>query len=433
MFASFPAYSGDFNGDGKLDLMMQGIFLGNGDGTFVNPFSGPGVGASAVADFNGDGLSDLLNADSISLAAAQTATATTTGFAVKPGEGSQLVVASYSGDSNYKASISSATSLQSGVIASTVAVTAPATSIVQGLPVVLTTTVTSSGLAPTGSVTFYAGSAVLGTATLNSRRRAAVTTSTLRLGANSITVSYGGDANNAQSTSAVLLVTVTAPGSTTSTVTVKPAATSVVAGQPLTVSVTVGGAAGGATPSGSVNLATGSYSIWQPLSGGTASFTLPAGTLSSGANTLTASYPGDPVYAAGTATATVTVPPVLVTSPAAGPVSAGTSATATVTFSSGSTYSGTLNLICALTTSPTGAQSLHLHHESNQRGHRDRRHRRAQAFSPSRQPRHRRPPCANHRWVIRGESQAEARFLRCCLHAAFLRGAVVGLRCWRCF
>jgi hypothetical protein len=361
MFATFPAYCGDFNGDGKLDLMIQGqIFLGNGDGTFtVDPFDSGPVGLfNAVGDFNGDGLTDLLNADDVSLAAAQTATATTTGFAVKPGEGSQLVVASYPGDSNYKASISTATSLQSGVIASTVTVTASATSIVEGLPAVLTATVTSGGLAPTGSVTFYAGSAVLGTATLNSGSSATVTTSTLGLGANSITVRYGGDANNAQSTSAVLVVTVTAPGSTASTVTVRPAATSVVAGQPLTVSVTVGGAAGGATPSGSVNLATGSYSAWQPLSGGAASFTLPAGTLISGANTLTASYPGDPVYAAGTATATVTVPPVLVTSPTAGPVSAGTSATATVTFSSGSTYSGTLNLICALTTSPTGAQSL---------------------------------------------------------------------------
>ncbi|MGA2729768.1 MAG: FG-GAP-like repeat-containing protein [Terracidiphilus sp.] len=357
---TFPAYFGDFNGDDKLDLMIQGqIFLGNGDGTFTaDPNSGPGESPNAVGDFNGDGLTDLVSSSGVSLAAMQLAATDINGFAGKPGAGPQMVVASYPGDSNYKASTSPATSLPSGTIASTVTVTASATSPVQGLPVVLTATVTSSGIAPTGQVTLYAGSAVLGTATLNSSSSATLTTSTLALGASSIIVRYAGDTNNAQSTSAVLVVTVTAPGSTASTVTVKPAATTVAAGQPLTVSITVSGAAGGATPSGSVNLATGSYSTWQPLSSGTASFTLPAGTLSSGANTLTASYPGDPVYAAGTATATVTVPPVLVTIPAPPSVAPGGSTTATATFSAGTTYQGTLNLTCALTTSPTGAQSL---------------------------------------------------------------------------
>jgi MYXO-CTERM domain-containing protein len=40
------------------------------------------------------------------------------------------------------------------------------------------------------------------------------------------------------------------------------------------------------------------------------------------------------------------------------PVTAGGLATATVTFSAGSAYSGTINLSCALTASPTGAQNL---------------------------------------------------------------------------
>jgi uncharacterized repeat protein (TIGR01451 family) len=65
---------GDFDGDGKLDLVGGsndgiGIFLGNGDGsfqpalTFVSP-----VGAGSVGDLNGDGLPDFVganNADSI--------------------------------------------------------------------------------------------------------------------------------------------------------------------------------------------------------------------------------------------------------------------------------------------------------------------------------------------------------------------------------
>jgi hypothetical protein len=54
--------AGDFNDDGKLDLVIDGasILLGNGDGTFSQ---GASLGASgafvAVGDFNGDGRLDL--------------------------------------------------------------------------------------------------------------------------------------------------------------------------------------------------------------------------------------------------------------------------------------------------------------------------------------------------------------------------------------
>ncbi|MGA3076374.1 MAG: FG-GAP-like repeat-containing protein [Bryobacteraceae bacterium] len=63
---------GDFNGDGKLDLVVGGVesdnvsvvsvLLGNGDGTFqaaVNYGAGAGQTSVAVGDFNGDGRLDL--------------------------------------------------------------------------------------------------------------------------------------------------------------------------------------------------------------------------------------------------------------------------------------------------------------------------------------------------------------------------------------
>ncbi len=68
--AASNAYSvviGDFNGDGKSDLALGGnqgiyILIGNGDGSFQAPVTyaaNTSVNALVVADFNGDGIADL--------------------------------------------------------------------------------------------------------------------------------------------------------------------------------------------------------------------------------------------------------------------------------------------------------------------------------------------------------------------------------------
>jgi hypothetical protein len=61
---------------------------------------------------------------------------------------------------------------------------------------------------PTGTVTFSDGSAVLGTATLNSSGLATYTTTNLPDGQHSITASYGGDQNFAPSTSSAMAETI---------------------------------------------------------------------------------------------------------------------------------------------------------------------------------------------------------------------------------
>jgi flagellin-like hook-associated protein FlgL len=65
--------SGDFNGDGALDLVSSnhdddeiGIMLGNGDGTFASMVSyaaGNGTISATAADFNGDGILDVATAN----------------------------------------------------------------------------------------------------------------------------------------------------------------------------------------------------------------------------------------------------------------------------------------------------------------------------------------------------------------------------------
>jgi hypothetical protein len=58
---------GDFNGDGKLDLVVGNstgvaVLLGNGDGTFQTAMSyGAAIGQVAIGDFNGDGKLDIIS------------------------------------------------------------------------------------------------------------------------------------------------------------------------------------------------------------------------------------------------------------------------------------------------------------------------------------------------------------------------------------
>jgi hypothetical protein len=63
--------TGDFNGDGKLDLVAVNyqteIFLGNGDGTFTLNSTDAAIGVPAVGDLNGDGKPDLVVVESSSI------------------------------------------------------------------------------------------------------------------------------------------------------------------------------------------------------------------------------------------------------------------------------------------------------------------------------------------------------------------------------
>jgi hypothetical protein len=91
----------DFNGDGKLDVVMgTTVLLGNGDGTFGAARTvGPGSGSVAVADFNHDGKLDIVSVDSQSTYVALGNGDGTFGAALNVGPGGKSVaVGDFNGD-----------------------------------------------------------------------------------------------------------------------------------------------------------------------------------------------------------------------------------------------------------------------------------------------------------------------------------------------
>ena len=111
--------------------------------------------------------------------------------------------------------------------------------------------------------------------------------------------------------------------------------------QPLTLTVTVNGGAGNPTPTGTVQaVAVGYTSVAVALSGGTASVTIPAGTLSPGSLTLAVNYQPDTasaavyipvsVQASVTVTSTIMNVPAVTVTPAVASISLGQALSVTV-------------------------------------------------------------------------------------------------------
>jgi len=142
------------------------------------------------------------------LDAARQATLTTRGLPV----GGHTITAAYAGTAKLDGSTSAPLTETIGKAASRTTLTSSKTPAAAGGAVTFTATVsvTAPGAAtPTGEVTFFDGTSVLvGTATLDPARRAALTTSGLSVGRHTITADYGGDANVNGSISPALTETI---------------------------------------------------------------------------------------------------------------------------------------------------------------------------------------------------------------------------------
>jgi N-acetylneuraminic acid mutarotase len=300
--------------------------------------------------------------------------------------GTDTLTATYVPDSNSSSTYNSASGTSSAVTVSqakttpTVTVTPLASSITTAQSLSVTVAVNGTP-APTGSVTLTGGgftsvatTLASGTATIN------IPAGSLAVGSDTLTASYTPDTNSSSTynsaTGTSSAVTVTAPAKTVPTVIVTLSASSITTAQPLSVTVAVSGGTGNPTPTGSLILTGGGYtSATTTLTSGTATISIPAGSLAVGNDTLTVTYTPDsgssPTYnsAVGTSSAvTVTqakTSPIVTVTPASSSITTAQPLSVTVAVSGTPTPTGLVILTgggytSATTTLTSGTASINI-------------------------------------------------------------------------
>jgi large repetitive protein len=258
--------------------------------------------------------------------------------------GTYPVVATYSGDTDDGGSASAALTLAVNLAVSTTSLTVSPNPAVIDAAVTFTASVSGTGVAPTGTVTFLSGTTTLGTGTLKSGT-ATFTTSSLAVGSYSITASYSGDGNNATSTSTAVSLSVTLIPTTTDL------ATSTTTGSdPQTILIAVVEGNSGPTPTGTVTFTNGGTTVGSATLDSSGVGTL-VPSLPTGSYSIVANYGGDSLHSPSTSTAvSITGAPAgfnLAVTPATVSLKASQNAVLTVSLTSEGGFTDTIGLGCS--------------------------------------------------------------------------------------
>lgn len=216
--------------------------------------------------------------------------------------GSDRIVATYSGDTNDE-SVTSQPLFQTVTKATTtISVTASTLSSIVGAPITLTANLTGTGGALTGTIVFEDAGSTIGTATINgtSPVTATISPTPLSVGSHVITAVYQGDTNNnpsAQSTP--ITVAVQQIATTTSLVS---DSTPGALNKTITFTSIVSDTNGTIVPGGSVNFMDGATLLGTVGVNANGAASLQISTLSLGSHSIVAVYSGDTDHIASKST-----------------------------------------------------------------------------------------------------------------------------------
>lgn len=201
--------------------------------------------------------------------------------------GRHSISAQYSGDDNNAAS-KSATLTQGVQQTPTLTLTAAPNPAYAGSSVTLTFTATAATGTPSGAVTFYDGTIVLGTGTL-SAGVATYSTSSLAVGTHSLSVKYAGDTNDAAGTSNIVSEVINLGDTATL---LSSSVNNVAFGTSVIFTATVS-SLNSLTPTGAVNFYDGTSLIGTGTVNGSGIAVYTSSNIGPGSHSITAVYQGD--------------------------------------------------------------------------------------------------------------------------------------------